>query len=87
MDMKRKMEMDIQANQNWHQLILLPEPVKENVRMEKIQGLISELAAADMATVAAAIKSNRLDDREAKLFIELLQVNYILNNEEQEVTG
>lgn len=66
-------------NFNWHQMDLLNESAREEVRTEKIEALVSELIRADKAAVNQVIKAHRLNDREIELLMEILAVNYILN--------
>jgi hypothetical protein len=63
----------------WQQLNLLSEPARENVKIEKIEDLATELVKADATTINQTIKAHRLNERETELFMELLQVNYILD--------
>lgn len=63
---------------NWQQMDLLSEPAGEDIRIELVNALADKLVKADAAMVAAAIKSHRLNEKEAELLMELLQVNYIM---------
>lgn len=62
----------------WQQMNLLDEPAKEDVRIELIDALASELVKADTTTVRQTQKAHRLNDKETDLLMELLHINYIL---------
>lgn len=63
---------------NWQQMSLLSESAKEDVRLEKVENLASELTREDPPTVNEMIQSHRLNDKEIELLLELLHINYIL---------
>lgn len=63
---------------NWQQMDLLPDSGREDIRVEKVNTLVGELTAADIATVNQVIKAHRLNEKETELLVELLHINYIL---------